>query len=356
MRTHGPGASNGTGSPTVRAIARMAGVSASTVSRVLRSQDGVSADARQRVLDAIARLGSTPDEVRLSSSLRLRARTRAASAPGEGRLLALIVPDVSTGFYAEVLRGVEAEAYERGYTLVLYTTAGRGHDAVVQRALDAGQCQGLILMTPRGHASGALRHPVDRSMPPVVVVDHRSEGSPYPHIAVDNLKGAFEATNYLIGKGHRRIVFITGLLSIQSAVDRLRGYRLALEESGIGFDPALVLQGDFLTPSGYRLAKEWLAQRRPLPDAWFCSNDLMAFGVLRALHEAGISVPGDTAVMGFDDLPMAQASMPPLTTVAQPMAEMGALAVRMVVAMIEGGGVTVPRVVLQTRLVIRESA
>lgn len=356
MRTQGPHASDRTSSPTVRTIARVAGVSASTVSRVLRSQDGVSVDARRRVLDAIARLGSTPDEVRLWSSLRLRARTRAASAPGEGRLLALIVPDVSTGFYAEVLRGVEAEAYERGYTLVLYTTAGRGHDAVVGRALEAGQCQGLIVMTPRGHPPRALQHPSGQPVPPVVVVDHRSEGSPYPHIAVDNLKGAFEATHYLIAKGHRRIALITGLLSIQSAVDRLRGYRLALEEAGIGFDPGWVLQGDFLTPSGYRLVKEWLDQRRPLPDAWFCSNDLMAFGVLRALHEAGVSVPGDTAVMGFDDIPMAQATLPPLTTVAQPMAEMGALAVRMVVDMIEGGGVAVPRVVLQTRLVIRESA
>ncbi|HEY8497791.1 MAG TPA: LacI family DNA-binding transcriptional regulator [Limnochordales bacterium] len=352
-------ASNGSagaasGSPTVRAIAREAGVSASTVSRVLRSRDGVSADARRRVMEAIARLGSTPDEVRLSTTRRLRALSRSAAAGA--RLLALIVPDVSTGFYAEVLRGVEAEAYERGYTLVLYTTAGRGHDQVVRRALEAGQCDGLIIMTPRGESPRTLRQQAGVPLPPVVVVDHRAEGSPYPHIAVDNLKGAIEATNYLIGKGYRRIAFITGLLTIQSAVDRLRGYRLALEEAGIGFDPAWVIQGDFLTPSGYRAVKEWLEQGRPLPDAWFCSNDLMAFGALKALHEAGISVPGDTAVMGFDDIPLAQTTLPPLTTVAQPMAEMGALAVRMVVGMIEGGGVAVPRVVLQTRLVIRESA
>ena len=330
-------------------------MSPSTVSRVLRSPQGVSDEARQRVLEAIARLGSTPEEVRLSASLKLKALARSARSEARG-LLGLIVPDVSTGFYVEVLKGVEAEAYNRGYGLVLYTTAGRGHDEVIRRALEAGQAQGLIIMTPRDGASRALLERNAHAIPPVVVVDHRSEGSPFPHIAVDNLKGAMEATAYLINKGHRRIAFITGQLSIQSAVDRLRGYRLALEEAGIGFDPQLVLQGDFHTPSGYRAVKEWLEQKRPLPDAWFCSNDLMAFGVLQALHEAGLSVPGDTAVMGFDDIPMAQATLPPLTTVAQPMTEMGALAVRMVTGMIEGGDVAVPRVVLETRLVVRQSA
>lgn len=355
MEGRGAGEANRTASPTVRAIAREAGVSPSTVSRVLRSQDGVSDEARQRVLGAIARLGSTPDEVRLSASLKLKALTRSTLTHASG-LLGLIVPDVSTGFYVEVLKGVEAEAYQRGYGLVLYTTAGRGHEEVVRRALEAGQCQGLVIMTPRDGAPQALLERRAHAVPPVVVVDHRSEGSPFPHIAVDNLKGAMEATTYLINKGYRRIAFITGELSIQSAVDRLRGYRLALEEAGIGFDPQLLVHGDFRTPSGYRAAKEWLDQKRPLPDVWFCSNDLMAFGVLQALHEAGLSVPGDTAVMGFDDIPMAQATLPPLTTVAQPMTEMGALAVRMVASMIEGGEVAVPRVVLETRLVVRQSA
>ncbi|MEW6047130.1 MAG: LacI family DNA-binding transcriptional regulator [Bacillota bacterium] len=342
-------------SPTVRAIARAAGVSPSTVSRVLRDQAGVSEEARRRVHEAIAALGSTPDEVRLSASLKLEALTKAARTRLSG-LLGLIVPDVSTGFYVEVLKGVEAEAYRRGYGLVLYTTAGRGHDEVIRRALEAGQCQGLVIMTPR-HAGplSLLERNVD-GVPPVVVVDHRSQGSRFPHIAVDNLKGAMEATRYLIQKGYRRIAFITGELSIQSAVDRLRGYRLALEEAGVGYDPAFVVHGDFLTPSGYRAVREWLEQRRTLPDVWFCSNDLMAFGVLHALHEAGLSVPGDTAVMGFDDIPMAQATLPPLTTVAQPMTEMGALAVRMAVNMIEGGEVPAPRVVLETRLVVRQSA
>lgn len=355
MSESGSGGARRPVAPAVRAVAREAGVSPSTVSRALRAPGTVSDGARRRVLEAIARLGSTPEAVRLSASLKLKALTR--SAPGHAAgLLGLVVPDVSTPFYVEVLKGVEEEAYRRGFGLVLYTTAGRGHDEVIRRALEAGQAEGLIVVTPRDDASRALLERGHRSLPPVVVVDHQSEGSPFPHIAVDNLKGAMEATTYLVQKGRRRIAFVTGVLSIQSAVDRLRGYRLALEEAGVGFDPRWVVQGDFLMPSGYRAVKEWLDQKRPLPDAWFCSNDLMALGALQALHEAGVQVPDDTAVMGFDDIPMARAALPPLTTVAQPMAEMGALAVRMLASALGGGEPGPPRVVLQTRLVVRRSA
>ena len=149
---------------------------------------------------------------------------------------------------------------------------------------------------------------------------------------------------------------ITGPLKIQSAMDRLRGYRLALEEAGIPFDPELVKEGSFHQNSGYEITREWLQSRLPLPDALFCSNDLMAFGALQALREKGVRVPNDVALVGFDDLPMAETTNPPLTTVAQPIREMSETAVRLLMRLIQGEELDVNRVVLEAHLVIRGSA
>lgn len=356
-----PGTVPETGHPTpsVRKIARFAGVSASTVSRVLRDVPGVSASARHRVHEAVAALGLTLEDARLGVRDKLRSIAGGVEAEAN-RLIGLIIPDVSTAFYVEVLKGVEAEAYQRGYALILHTTAGGPPDEALARVLRSSACRGFVLMSPRGELPRPLAARVASANAhaplPLVVVDRHKEGSPFPHIEVDNLKGALDATRFLIERGHRRIALITGPLAIPSALDRLRGYRLALEEAGIGYDPALVTEGTFLKESGYQTVREWLQQDKPLPDAWFCSNDLMAFGALQALREAGLSVPGDVAIVGFDDVPEAASCAPPLTTVAQPMAEMGALAVRLVTSMIEGGEPGVPRVVLETHLVVRQSA
>lgn len=342
-------------SPTIRQIAKQAGVSASTVSRVLRGRGGVGEELRRRVFRAIETLGATPEQVRLSASNRLERFAR-GNLPGTGPLLALILHDVSSPFYVEVLRGVEAEAYQRGYGLVLYTTADRPEEDLVNRVLLRNHCQGLVVITPRQIATIAKVRQSAAPPLPVVVVDYRGDGSPFPHVAVNNLKGAFEATRYLLQKGYRRIGFVTGVLTIQSAVDRLRGYRLALEEAGVRYDPSFVVEGDFQRQGGYQAVRGWAQSGKPMPDAWFCSNDMMAFGALQALHELGYSVPSDVAVMGFDDIPMASSSTPPLTTVAQPMEEMGVLAVRMVTDIIERGEVAISRVLLETRLIVRQSA
>ena len=280
--------------------------------------------------------------------------TKSKTQPAS-RFLALIVPDVSSPFYCAILEGVEAEAFSRDYDLVLYTTQGRSKENVVQRILEMRH-GGVVVVTPRHEEDKMLGNLRGQAPLPVVIVDHRSEGSGFPHVTVDNLRAALEATSYLISKGHKRIGFITGPLEIESARDRLRGYRLALEESGIAYDESLVLRGDFQQPTGYALIKEWLKSRKELPDAWFCSNDLMAAGALQALAEHGINVPDDVAVMGFDDLAIASHTRPKLTTVRQPIREMGQTAIRMLLRLIEGKQLEAKRVVLDTELVVRESA
>lgn len=325
---------------TLRQVAALAGVSAATVSRVMNGDPRVRPELRQRVEEAAHRLGYRP--------------SRPRNARSSSRMVALLVPNVSSPFYCSVLMGVEQEAFARGYDLVLYTTEGRSQENVVERIQQANGVAGLVVITPR-HREEELFASQEGS-PPMVVVDHRNTGSRYPHVGVDNLRGAHRAVQYLLNQGYDSVGLITGPLSVQSALDRVRGARLALQEAGLELDPDLIWEGDFTQPTGYRLVAERLAAGKPLPRAIFCSNDLMALGALAALHEHGLAVPDDVAVMGYDDLPLAAAAIPPLTTVRQPVAEMGAIAFRMVIRLAAGEDLETERVLLETQLVERASA
>lgn len=326
---------------TLRDVAKRAGVSVSTASRVMNGHPQVSEEARERVLLAAKELNYDVDA--LGGSRR---------AKEGGRTLGIIVPDVSTPFYGAILQGVEEEAFARHFDLVLYTTQGRSQENVIERVVASKFLSGVVLVTPRHEEDKAFSRL--QAGIPAVVVDHRSEGSGFPHVTVDNLRAAFEATSYLARRGYRRIGFITGDQSVESARDRLRGYRLALGELGIEYDEEIVLEGDFTQESGFRLIQEY-GSRRAMPEAWFCSNDLMAVGAIEALRAAGLSVPEDVAVMGFDDLPVATLVTPRLTTVRQPIREMGGAAIRMLLRLMEGEELETHRVILETELVVRES-
>lgn len=327
-------------SVNLRDVAKLAGVSLATASRVMNDHPQVSEETRRRVLAAAEQLGYKPDES--------KPRRQLAS-----RVISLIVPDVSSPFYCAILQGVEREAFSQQFDLVLYTTVGRSEVNVAERVAAAKNICGVIVVTPR-HGEDRYLREIGAQLP-VVVVDHRAEGSGFPHITVDNLRAGFQATSYLIAQGHRRIGFISGPLNIESALDRLRGYRLALDEANIPYDEGLVLQGDFEQNTGYRLLKEWI-NAKPQPDAWFCSNDLMAAGAMQALVEHGIAVPDDVAVIGFDDLNIAQMTHPPLTTMRQPIREMGEIAMRILLRLLDGEELETNRIVLNAELVVRESA
>ena len=324
----------------LRAVAKRAGVRVATASRVLNGHPQVSEETRRKVLAAAEQLGYKVEDARPRRHLT-------------HRVISLIVPDVSSPFYCAILQGVEREAFSQQFDLVLYTTEGRSQVNVVERVASAKNISGVIVVTPR-HGEDRYLREIGAQLP-VVVVDHRAEGSGFPHVTVDNLRAGFQATSYLIAQGHRRIGFVSGPLNIASARDRLRGYRLALDEANIPFDEQLVLEGDFEQPTGYRLLKEWIAAN-PQPDAWFCSNDLMAAGAIQALVEHGISVPEDVAVMGFDDLSVAQMTQPRLTTMRQPIQEMWTIAIRLLLRLLDGEELDTNRIVLNAELVVRVSA
>lgn len=326
---------------TLRDVARIAGVSSATASRVLNGNPQVTEELRKRVEMAVAEVGYEPPTAR---------RTRPATLPP---VVALVVPHVSTPFYCEVLAGVEGEAFQQGFDLVFYTTEGRSHQNVIDRVLQAPQVAGLVVITPRhGEEELLSAHP---EAPPVVVVDHRNAGSPYPHVSVDNLRGAHEAVQYLLQQGYDDIAIITGPDTIQSSVDRVRGFMLALQDAGRSAEPDRIWPGTFEQRSGYEAVAQRLARGEKMPRALFCANDLMALGAVAALRDAGQRVPEDVAVMGFDDLPIAAAAVPGLTTMRQPAATMGAIAFRMVTRLAAGETLETDRVILETELVVRGS-
>lgn len=325
----------------LREIAKRASVSLSTVSRALSGHPHVRPETRRRVLEAARELNYDLD--------RLRKDKLMISHP----LLGLLLPDVTTPFYSQMLHSVHQAVFSRGCDMVLYVGTGYSPSEVIERISQARHLSGIIVVTPRHGEDESLRKLGTELA--VVVLDHRAEGSGFPHVTVDNLRAAHRAVSHLVERGRRRIAIITGPLHIQSAMDRLRGYRLALEEAGIPFDPGLVQEGNFHQNTGYEITRSWIDSATPMPDAIFCSNDLMALGALQALRERGLSVPGDVALVGFDDLPVARTTTPMLTSVAQPIQEMADTAVRLVLRLIQGEELDVNRVVLEAQLMVRES-
>jgi len=326
----------------LREVAKRASVSLSTASRAISGHPHVRPETRRRVMEAVRELNY--------DTTRVRKDRHAISHP----LLGLHLPNIATPFYSELLRCVQEAVFSREFDLVLYVSQGHVPSRVIERIAEARHLSGVLVVTPRYGEDESLKR-LGAGLP-VVVLDHRAEGSGFPHVTVDNLRGAHRAVSYLIKKGRRRIGTITGPLSVQSAMDRFRGYRLALEEAGVAFDPAWVKEGDFELSTAYDVTRRWIESEKEFPDALFCANDLMAAGALQALREAGMRVPEDVAVVGFDDLPLASQTKPPLTTVAQPIREMAEAAVRLLTRLIQGEELDVNRVVLEAKLVTRESA
>jgi LacI family transcriptional regulator len=328
--------------PTIADLARSLGLSKATVSRALNGKPDVDRVTRQRVFAGATELGYV-------ASSTARALTN-----GRSNCLGLLVPSLAWPWILEVLRGV-ADTVERSvYSLMLYTTA-RGPDserAFVSQVIPSGGIDGLILVVPDGMLPYVGRL-AERGLP-VVVIDDRGHHPEFPAVATTNRYGGRSATQHLASMGRRRIAMINGPLEYGCNRERFEGYRQALAEVDIAFEPGLVEVGDFTEEGGALAAAHLLASGRTF-DAVFAANDLMAVGALRALREAGRRVPHDVAVVGFDDIPAASQTHPPLTTVHQPLYEMGRAATDMVIAAIRGDALE-PRLELPTSLVIRESS
>jgi LacI family transcriptional regulator len=321
-------------------IAKYAGVSKATVSRVLNNKPDVDEATRQRILAIIQETGYIPRPMAVGL------------AHGRTNLIGLLAPSLSSSYSLEVIQGVAEAIEETEYELVLYTTsmAAKNQERFAH-ALSQDLTDGLVVLLPRDNVDLSL---LRSSRFPVVLVDHRSLSTGLPSVTASNLRGAYEATMYLLALGHRRIGFITGLMDFGASRDRLEGYKLALSQAGFPFDPGLIKHGDFAEPSGYARTEEWLAGAEP-PSALFASNDEMALGALKAVRERGLIVPRDISVIGFDDIPAAARAEPPLTTVRQPLRSMGRRAVEMLLQQISDQELEAPVVEVPTELIVRSS-
>lgn len=326
---------------TISAIAAEAGVSVPTVSRVLNGRSDVSPRTRERV----------------EALLREHGYQRRGSRPAvRSGLIDLVFNDLDSPWAVEIIRGVEEAVNEAGASTVVSAIHRSASPTSTRQWLDivsARASDGAILVTT--DLDSALRAELQRLDVPAVVID--PAGVPdldVPTIGATNWTGAVGATEHLTGLGHQRIGFVAGVPGLWCSRARLDGYRAGLDAAGIAFDPALVVEGDFDYESGFRAGRALLELASP-PTAVFAASDQMALGVYEAVRKKGLRVPEDVSVLGFDDLPEARWASPPLTTVRQPLADMGKLAARTVLRMVHGESVDSPRVELATRLVIRES-
>ena len=327
--------------PTIREVAARAGVSPTTVSHVINNTRFVSADARQRVLDAMAELNYRPNV--LARSLRR----------GETRTLGLILPDSANPFFAEIARAIEDSAFRNGYNVILGNSENElTKEQVYVDVLVNKQVDGLIFVATGDH-SPSLEQLVRDGLP-VVVVDRRLTGLDVDTVLTDNLQGGLTATRYLLDLGHRRIACITGPSNLTPSAERVIGYRQALQERSLPVDESLIRKGDFHPHSGY-LTVSQLLHSAPRPTAFFICNDMMAIGALRALAEAGLQVSQDCSLVGYDDIELASYVTPPLTTIRQDKNAMADAAVQLLLERIADPGLPARTRILPIRLVERQS-
>ena len=339
--------------PTIQDIARMAGVSKATVSRVLNHKPDVDPETRERVLRIVAEQGFVPSAA-------------ASVLAGRSRMLGVLVPSLTWPFIPEIMRGIAEVIEQTNYELVLYSLSHpKDRASLLDRILETKLTSGLLAIIPGPAAEHVAA--LSRQGYPVVLIDDQTEPKLARWVGVDNVSGGYLATRHLLDLGHRRIGYIQGPTHYLCSQERYAGYCQALREAAIEPDPSLVWQGDFEAPSGRVCAEQILA----LPDgarptAVFASNDHMAYGMLTVAEERGIAVPEDIAVIGFDDVPPFIHTRVALTTIRQPFYEMGQRSIQLLIDLVNAprhltpnaqapATETVTRVQLATSVVVRES-
>jgi LacI family transcriptional regulator len=323
---------------TIHDIAAKAGVSASTVSRVLNGTTPVADDKRTAVLAAIERLNYRPNAV------------AQGLVRGKSSTIGVLTQDLASPFYGEIHRAVEQGLAGSGYHPLFASGQWQvDHERAALDVLIKRRVDGIIVLG--GLIPDEHLHNIARQLP-LVAVGRAVAGIEDRCLRIDNIEGAYKATRYLIEIGHTRIAHITGPLRHLDALNRQEGYRQALTDAGLVYDPQLVVEGTFDEQSGL-LAIEMLLARAAMFTAIFAANDQMAQGARLALFRRGIRVPDDVSLIGFDDQPSSAFTTPPLTTMRQPTAEMGAAAAAAVLQLLQGHQHSLPT--LSVELVIRES-
>lgn len=324
--------------PTIHDVASAAGVSAATVSRFLQGQHVRTAE---RIAEAIRELNFKPTPA---------ARSLKSGSTGS---IAVIVPDITDPYFAAVVKGVESISRQDDYHISLYNTEEDGDREAAILADLRGRVDGVIL-TPADESQDAAARVSAMGIPTVLLDREIGDGALLDSVLIDNVEGARQAASYLLSLGHTDIGLISGPLDTTPGRTRHEGFLSVLEKAGVNPAPAHIQVSNFREDGGYQTALRLLALETP-PTAMFVANNLMCVGVLRALHDMRVEVPGEVSVVGFDDLHLAELLSPPLTVVARPMEEQGALAIRLLLNRLNGGSAKRRGIVLDTRLIIRES-
>jgi DNA-binding LacI/PurR family transcriptional regulator len=331
---------------TLDAVAREAGVSRATVSRVVNGSPKVSPEVRRNVERVIDRLGYTPNRAARSLVTRRSESVAVVITEPAARLF-------SDPFFPRIIRGISTALTARDLQLVLLMPDDAQEERRTVRYLTGGHVDGVILVSL--HGDDPLPAELAARRVPAVVVGRPPRGAHVDHVDADNRGGAKLATRHLLELGRQRIATIAGPADMVAGQDRLAGYRDALYDAGVAVDPESIAVGDF-THEGGAAAMEQLLARRPDLDAVFAASDLMAVGALGVLQAAGRSVPDDIAVVGYDDSPVATTTRPPLTSIRQPVEEMGREMVHLLVESMDRGDRIARQVILATELIQRASS
>ncbi|OQY22823.1 MAG: hypothetical protein B6I34_05345 [Anaerolineaceae bacterium 4572_32.1] len=330
---------------SIKDIAKAAGVSHSTVSRALGDSPLVKAETAARVQRLAQEMGYSPDAIARSLVTQ------------QTRTVGVVVTTITDPFVAEVVQGVEDAAQENDYSVILASSAAEPErELAAVEMLRAKRVDSLIVTSSRVGAL-YLDHLERIGVPVVLVNNHNRQSGRYTFsVSVDNQHGGHLATEHLIKRGHRRIGYVAGPANHSDDAERMAGYCQALDEAGILFDPTLVVSGNGRLDGGERTLRTLAGLAEPVT-AVFCYNDMTAIGLLSAARRAGISVPENLAVVGFDDIPLAAHVYPPLTSIAQPQRDMGRQAMNMALALMVADDATAPfsDVVVKGRLVVRET-
>lgn len=325
---------------SIKDIARVAKVSHSTVSRALHNSPLVSHETAERIRRIAREKGYRPSAIARSLVTR---RTKT---------IGVVVTRIADPFIAEVVNGIEEVANDHGYSVFLANSdANPDREVKVVHSFHERRVDGILVTASR---VGALYMPLlDEMRVPTVLINNQHPGEFVHSVMIDNLAASRLATEHLIRLGHRRIAYVGDQFGFQSDTERFAGYRSALEVADVPFLPELIAHGDGKAEGGLRAMEKLLALPKP-PTAVFCYNDMSALGALRAIHEHGLRAPEDISVVGFDDLFIASYTRPALTTISQPMRQMGRMAMDILIKLFAGLN-SKTNLKVQGQLIVRES-